>query len=158
MVITKILMTLPAAYNHFITAWESTPRAERKLPNLIERLLAEETRFSTQERGLTEALAAMKTSSKKKKVNRKGKQNLKSSKETDSSDKGDEEVCFNCKKPGHWAHGCRAKKVEESNHNKEPKGQALIAQAALCLGESQSSTKVWYVDSGATHHMSNQER
>lgn len=160
MIITKILMTLPAAYNHFTTAWESIPRAERTLPNLVERLLTdcEETRFSIQEKGLTKAFAAMKTSSKKKKENWKGRQNSKSSKEVDSSDKGKEDVCFNCKKPGHWAHGCRAEKVEESSRDEKPKGQALIAQAVLCLSVSQSSTEVWYVDSGATHHMSNQKR
>lgn len=51
MIITKILMTLPAAYNHFVTAWESTAQTDRTLSNLVERLLAEETRHSTQEKG-----------------------------------------------------------------------------------------------------------
>lgn len=54
MIITKILMTLPAAYNQFITEWEFTPRIECTLPNLVENLLTKETRFSTQEKGLTE--------------------------------------------------------------------------------------------------------
>lgn len=77
---------------------------------------------------------------------------------TDSSDRCNEDVCFKCKKPGHWARGCSFDKAEESNHGKKPKGQALVAQAALCLNESPNSTEVWYLDSGATHHMSSQEQ
>lgn len=149
MIVTKILMTLPATYIHFITAWESSPRPERTLPNLVERLLAEESRFSHQEKGLTEALAAMKMSSKKKKKRGKprGKKHPHSSSEAESSEKGDDEVCYNCQKPGHWANECRAKKVD-----RKPKGQAMVAQAALCLDESLGSSKVWYVDSGVAHH------
>lgn len=158
MIMTKILMTLPPAYNHFVTAWESSPRSERKLPNLVERLLAEEIRFLSQEKGLSEALGMMKVSSSKKTGNRKRKRSQKSSKETDAPNKVDEDVCFNCLKPGHWAHGCRAEKKEASSRDKKPKGQAMIAETALCVSKSQSRNEIWYVDSGATHHMTNQEK
>lgn len=37
MIITKILMTLPASYSHFISAWESASGGERTLENLTSR-------------------------------------------------------------------------------------------------------------------------
>ncbi|XP_046629992.1 uncharacterized protein LOC124310225 [Neodiprion virginianus] len=37
MVMTKVLMTLPLAYSHFTTAWESTSVNQRTLSNLIAR-------------------------------------------------------------------------------------------------------------------------
>ncbi|XP_046435982.1 uncharacterized protein LOC124187836 [Neodiprion fabricii] len=37
MVMTKVLMTLPLAYSHFTTAWESTSVDQRTLSNLIAR-------------------------------------------------------------------------------------------------------------------------
>lgn len=60
MIVTKILMTLPACYSHFITAWESTNQEQQTLNNLTERLLIEESRVSMQEKITNEALAAMK--------------------------------------------------------------------------------------------------
>lgn len=68
-VITKILMTLPTSYNHFITAWESTSEPQRTLGNLTERLLAEEMRSDNQEDRNNEALAALNLSNKSGKGN-----------------------------------------------------------------------------------------
>lgn len=70
MIINKILMTLPTSYNHFITVWESIPRVECTLANLVERFLAKETRYSAQVKILDEAFAAIKMARKK---NQKGK-------------------------------------------------------------------------------------
>lgn len=36
MIVTKILMTLPANYSHFVMAWDSTSREQRTLSNLTE--------------------------------------------------------------------------------------------------------------------------
>lgn len=71
---------------------------------------------------------------------------------------GSEEVCSKCKKPGHYARGCWSGKFPNPNFEKKPKGQALVVQASLCLDESSSSTEIWYVDSEATDHMSNQKK
>ena len=49
MIITKVLMTLPASYRHFVSAWESAPAGERKLDNLKTRLMTEESRNTSQE-------------------------------------------------------------------------------------------------------------
>lgn len=41
-VMTKILMFLPAEYNHFHSAWESTNAESQTITNLRARLMAEE--------------------------------------------------------------------------------------------------------------------
>ncbi|XP_031343120.1 uncharacterized protein LOC116172658 [Photinus pyralis] len=49
MVITKILMSLPEQYKHFVSAWESVPEDKRNLTNLSARLLVEEERLGSGE-------------------------------------------------------------------------------------------------------------
>ncbi|XP_076299899.1 uncharacterized protein LOC143218553 [Lasioglossum baleicum] len=49
MIMTKILLTLPSSYDHFVSAWESTPAAERTKTNLIARLTIEEFRLNQRE-------------------------------------------------------------------------------------------------------------
>ncbi|CAH0393367.1 unnamed protein product [Bemisia tabaci] len=44
MVITKVLMSLPDRFKHFVSAWESVPVAEQTIDNLTSRLLVEEER------------------------------------------------------------------------------------------------------------------
>ncbi|KAB0797085.1 hypothetical protein PPYR_08079 [Photinus pyralis] len=48
MVMTKILMALPAEYNHFHSAWESTSAENQTMSNLRARLMAEELRLKSQ--------------------------------------------------------------------------------------------------------------
>jgi hypothetical protein len=38
MVMTKILNTLPSSFSHFVSAWDSTPKAEKTRDNLTARL------------------------------------------------------------------------------------------------------------------------
>lgn len=64
LIITKILMTLPAHYNHFVSAWESTHVDERTLPNLISRLSIEEMRLNSQNKFEGSAFTARKYNSK----------------------------------------------------------------------------------------------
>lgn len=66
MVMTKILMSLPAEFNHFHSAWESTSADGQTMGNLRARLMAEELRLKSQgqvER--VEALVVKKNFSKK---------------------------------------------------------------------------------------------
>lgn len=44
-VITKILMSLPEGYKHFVSAWESAPDDKQTYDNLVARLLIEEERI-----------------------------------------------------------------------------------------------------------------
>lgn len=54
---------------------------------------------------------------------------------------------------GEWM----SSKVQNQSQGTKPKGQALIVQTALLANPPQRDTEVWYLDSGATDHMSNQE-
>ncbi|GBP82605.1 Retrovirus-related Pol polyprotein from transposon TNT 1-94 [Eumeta japonica] len=44
-VITKVLMSLPDEYKHFVSAWESAPDNKQTMDNLVARLLIEEERI-----------------------------------------------------------------------------------------------------------------
>lgn len=77
MVMSKILSTLPENYRHFITAWESTPEAERNLTKLTARLLTEESRNKTIESEDTTAFKAL------------------------------ERYCFKCRSRTHFTRNCR---------------------------------------------------
>ncbi|XP_046145768.1 uncharacterized protein LOC123989134 [Osmia bicornis bicornis] len=99
MIMTKILMTLPASYGHFITAWQSTPAGERTLDNLIERLIAEETRSTVQEKDVDEAFSAMKLTHKSKNKNENAHNKEGVSGRVGSS------YCHKCKRSGHWTRG-----------------------------------------------------
>lgn len=69
--------------------------------------------------------------------------------------------CFYCDKPGHYAHECRKKKADEQRNRKKGKQCANIADKfesdlkLFCsiLTTGISSPIPWYVDSGASMHM-----
>lgn len=147
-------MTFPANYNHFITAWESTPLSQRKLGNLIQRLLAAEARFPIREKGLSEVFAAIRFNKKK---SQKGKQSPHFSKESTTLNNGNPTLCHVCKKPGHKARDCWSNKEQDRSIKRKPRGQVLIAHAELCLNQSNYREETWYLDSGATDYMCNQE-
>lgn len=118
MIITKVLMTLPSSYRHFVSAWDSVQTQDRTLANLISRLTIEETRIDGHDKNENKAFAARKQFSKdnNKKFEKSG-------------------TCHYCHKPGHWISECRkrksanAKKESESNKGEVPS----------CRGSSDSS-------------------
>jgi hypothetical protein len=115
-------------YKYFISAWESTSSDQRTLANLISRLTAEESRMSTEN---PENVAFAST-----KVNW-NKPVLKC-------------TCNYCKKPGHWIRDCKKRKAANERRaaaHHDGRNEALIGEA-----------RIWYLDSGATDHMSNQRR
>lgn len=58
MIITKILMTLPVNYNHFVSKWESAPAGKRALVNFIPRLTIQKSRHSIREEKNGSALSS----------------------------------------------------------------------------------------------------
>ena len=126
MVITKILMTLPESNSNFISAWEST-----SIENLTARLLTEESRRSTTEKPVALSSSRVKYSKDKSKV-----------------------LCFICRKPGHLKKNCFFNK-NKSNSNQKSAGQpsqreAMVATEYTSYGDERD---YWYLDSGASDHM-----
>lgn len=64
-IITKILMTLPHSYHHFVSAWESAAQIERTLENLTSRLAIEEMRHHPEKSPEENALFTRKSQRKK---------------------------------------------------------------------------------------------
>lgn len=147
MVITKVIMSLPEQYKHFISAWESVADDQRTLSNLTARLLIEEERLKSNEK--TVALTA----------NDRGQSNIK---------------CFSCGKPGHKKSQCKRipPKVNKTvvcnfcqkkghmsrdcwfRQRKLPKNAGENSVALMGTTEEQEVMK-WYLDSGASEHMCN---
>lgn len=127
MIMTKILLTLPSNYSHFHSAWESTRAEERTIENLRTRLMVEESRMSIQEgdSNSMDALIAKKSKS------------MKSRKQPGK--------CFSCGEGSHWRRDCPKRKKE-----RESKGDG---SALVCVEEVVAKCDDWYLDSGATWHM-----
>ena len=100
MLMTKIIMTLPEQYNHFVSAWESTEAAQRTIDNLMVRLVMEESRKKTQEKNLDVALLTKKVEKFFPVKNHKNKSES-SKRERASNSKIKNMECYNCKRRGH---------------------------------------------------------
>ncbi|KAL8087732.1 hypothetical protein AgCh_037766 [Apium graveolens] len=61
--------------------------------------------------------------------------------------------CYNCNKFGHFSYECRAPKVEERSHFAAAKEDIGTAMFLTYKGDEESKKNVWYLDSGASNHM-----
>lgn len=121
MIITKILMTMPPSYKHFISAWESTQADERTLINVVARLTIEEARMGQSEKSESAAFTAA------------GKQsNKKTGKKPEKTG-----TCHYCHKPGHWIRDCRKRKTAIAKQTSD-KGEALIGQALYTIRDDET--------------------
>lgn len=143
MVITKILMVLPPSYSHFYSAWESTDIKQQTLSNLTSRLMMEEARVNSHEAPeMGGALFVNKFSGKPKKKSN-----------TSSSTPARSGKCFYCKQKGHWRSNCpqRKKTTGQNSNYHHAEGDAFISDVQS--GENAYVDEDWFMDSGASHHM-----
>ncbi|XP_074378469.1 uncharacterized protein LOC141720007 [Apium graveolens] len=63
--------------------------------------------------------------------------------------------CYNCNKYGHFSYECRAAKVEERSHFAAAKEDKDVGTAMFLTykGDEERKKNVWYLDSGASNHM-----
>lgn len=59
--------------------------------------------------------------------------------------------CFNCNNYGHMSKDCNSKKKSSNQQNSYPNNASLLSSFSAFVG---SANKTWYVDSGASAHMS----
>lgn len=147
MLITKILMALPANFNHFHSAWESTPANDRTIKNLTSRLMVEEARMAATDEELDTSAFSAKTYSRPKPRSQSKLENAKPGK------------CFQCNKTG-WRRDCpmlRKTSGAYSNYADDD-GDALVCDAFISEEEFYNGVREsekWFMDSGASDHMSN---
>lgn len=147
MVMTKILMTLPSSLNYFSAAWESTPEKERTVDNLVARILVEEARSTMKDGDSSNAFLA-----------RKHKRNMDNEASKNKQKPG---ACFKCGKNGHWKRDCWSKGQSKGNRfgkdvskHGGKNEEALVGESTCSL--SQKNKNDWYLDSGASNHMTSQ--
>lgn len=147
-----LLGSLPTEFENFSVAIESRDEIPT-LENLKIKLIEEEARQNdrvarTSEDYNNDALLTKGRPERSKGPNAKPKDSHTKANVNKFSGK-----CFNCGKSGHMSRFCRAKpKRSESN-------DATDAMTAIaCNTEISNRLNTWYLDSGATRHMCNNER
>lgn len=148
MVITKILMSLPDIYKHFVSAWESVSVEKQTIDELKSRLLIEEQRVKATE--VVNALAA--TSSRGKFDKSKVKCHCchkvgHFANECRYKNKTTTIKCSYCKKQGHHINNCWFTKKRE-NGNDKSKFNAFIGSTSTNIEQTD-----WCMDTGASEHM-----
>ncbi|CAH2105332.1 unnamed protein product [Euphydryas editha] len=147
-VITKVLMSLPDCYKHFVSAWESAPDEKQSLENLVARLLIEEERIN--EKSVSQNSPSSAFVAKKNircfKCNELGHFQSKCYQNKSSRyDNKPLKKCYYCNKLGHTKSECYFKK----NRDKDSKSNAFVVVNSS--GHFEQSK--WLVDSGASQHM-----
>lgn len=147
MLIARVLSILPERFSFFTSAWESTPKTEKTLENLMARLTAEE---------------------EKKAADNKESTAFNVNVNANSGDRFKTYKCHKCHKTGHIARQCKNKKgfppcsyCKKTNHltkNCFFRTKTLDEEnnaKAVFVAEQSNKKDVWYVDSGASAHLCN---
>nr|XP_049701711.1 uncharacterized protein LOC110381443 isoform X2 [Helicoverpa armigera] len=158
-VITKVLMSLPDEYKHFISAWESAPDDKQTFENLVARLLIEEERVKERNEGAQQATPSaffVKNKgpgpSRGFKFGKSGQYNTESNSNNKTNSEGNmsnNNNCFYCGKFGHFKAQCRFRKQRMSRSENKTNSNAFVVSN---LSHQLQKSK-WLVDSGATEHM-----
>jgi len=141
-----LLTSLPTEYENFCVAIESRDELPA-IEYLKRKLIEEEARQSdrdTKKSGVhnekTEALVVKQNTDRNKQTNVNFRN--KSVKSNNEKFNGN---CYKCGKPGHISRYCKSKTKREVND----------AMTAIACNVEAKASDMWYLDSGATKHMSN---
>lgn len=184
MIMSKLLSSLPDKYKHFATAWDSTGKSDRTLPNLTSRLIAEEARSKNSFE--SESGIAFKASEHRFDKANKGRPNArlsnynqKWSRSNQNSSRPNQNVlhrpnsdrkCYICDKTGHLANVCPSKNnqkqtcsiCKKQNHlekdcffRKNKNDHKNVSFLTCNTPKAATKNSTFVVDSGCTNHMSN---
>lgn len=147
MIIALILCSLPESYNTLITALETRNEDELTVELVKSKLLDEDSRRRNTKDMDEREDKALKTQSKKFEKTSMSNKNVKNI------------TCFFCQKTGHVKKDCRKYMKWKAAKEKEKANQAVNENkdTQICFGVRSgcNSTQTWYIDSGATSHMTN---
>lgn len=149
MLMSKILMTLPSNYKHFHSAWESTPVADRTLANLTSRLMVEECRIGLSSISVDDGVGSAMTL---KRLKSSGNRDIGN---TASKDRSWSVRCFLCKQTGHMKKDCPKYKAKRSANVSTANDDCEAFISVAVFSSAEKSDERWFMDSGATDHMSN---
>lgn len=150
MAMSKIIMSLPPKYSHFVSAWESCAEEKQTVDNLTARLLVEEERLNNKSSSKVDESVALFSKGQKGKNKGNYKCFLCNKSGHLKKDCKLKDVCFNCQKPGHFKDKCKATKNNKKTEN------AFVSKVPVSASDRLIDEK-WLVDSGASHHMTYQK-
>ncbi|KAL7291706.1 hypothetical protein TKK_0014495 [Trichogramma kaykai] len=161
MLITRILCTLPAKYDHFHSAWDSTEAGKRTLENLTTRLMTEELRLDNRDNEESVSTALL--------SNLQVSKNHRTYEKKTNDFKGKVRRCYNCKSTEHIQHECSGCRICKSNKhlahrcpNKNKRGDLERQddpsehKHIVLIGSTGTwySDEDWVIDSRASDHTS----
>ncbi|KYN08017.1 hypothetical protein ALC62_01006 [Cyphomyrmex costatus] len=115
MLITTVLNTLPSAFRHFHSAWDSTPAAERTMDKLLSRLMVEETRLGISDMSLNAESALITKKKSRGKFAKEGTVRQAYKRDKDNDFKVSLK-CWTCGGP-HLRRNCPSRKKDENNQD-----------------------------------------
>lgn len=148
-IITQILWNLPPSYRGLMSAWDSTPKAEKTLAHLTARLLKEEE--------MDKKVAGLHIHEDKSETYAAAGQSRQRHK-SDNNKKKFTGKCSTCKKKGHKEADCWETYPEKMPERFRKKAAAAAANAAegedaMAAFTGDKGQDGWIADSGATEHM-----
>ena len=168
-VTSKVISSLPAAFSHFVCAWNLQPEDNKSMESLTAGLLQEESRLKKLDNDHEREEVAFLVRKRGLNLNKRSTHDSGESTSNEISRGSNKFVgvktkkkCFNCQKTGHFARDCR---VKRNDYDRRPKPSdqggskgndqlAMTASYSLLAGHSNDS---WIIDSGATEHMTNRK-
>ena len=142
-----VLMKLPESYQPLVVTLESLESEKLTMDLVSSRLLQEESRQAMATDENKDTALYMKSKQGRTTCHKKGTRKFR---------------CYNCGKTGHIARNCRKNKRAAAisyRGNQRPANRNEIVETKSRNSESINETQneKWYIDSGATVHMTNQE-